>query len=385
MSLPPVSRKRAREETSVEAEGPFKQAKTDKAEHVAARAISAIEAMPQDLMDKIFTYLGPSARFLARSVCKAFNQAVVDYPPTTFTINAGLFGASVDAILSELRQFPIRELTIFEGVGVPDRYPGALTNAGLAFLKEFHSLEGLELNNCFAITDVGFALHLGALNKLKRLEVYNSPQISDMGFSHLPRLSSLKQLELIFCELNDKGLAHFSSSVNLQELNLSHCDSITDEGLRGLKDLKLTSLNLNNNQVSDRGLVHLEGLSELNHLELSDTEVTGRGFASLAKLLNLAKLVMATTLRLDPHAFSQLKELPLLQSIDLSQSDIYDETVDDLLTLRSSISLDLSKACITEHHYNRLKEKFHLPSWSENGCRILPEPEIPMEAAFDDD
>ena len=135
MSLPPVSRKRAREEAFFEAEPPFKQAKTEKADHVAAQAISAIEAMPKDLMDKIFTYLGPSARFLARSVCKAFNQAVVDYPPTTFAIKAGLFRASADAILSESRQFPIRELTITEG-GL-DPYPRALTNAGLAFLKSF--------------------------------------------------------------------------------------------------------------------------------------------------------------------------------------------------------------------------------------------------------
>ena len=233
-------------------------------------------------------------------------------------------------------------------------------------------MEDLELTDCHDITDVGSPQHLGTLSKLSKLRVFYCSQIFDTGFSHLPRLSSLKELELIYCKLTDKGLANFLFSFNLKELDLSGCRIITNEGLRWLKDLKLTSLNLTGTQVSDMGLVHLEGLSDLNHLDLSDTQVTGRGFASLAKLLKLAQLNVTTTLRFDSHAFSQLKELPLLRDIDLSGSNISGKTVGDLLTLRSSISLDLSDACITEHNYDRLKKKFSLPSWSDNGC-TLPE------------
>ena len=143
MSMTPVSRKRAREGASFEAEGPFKQAKTAKAEHVAARAISAIEAMPNDLMGKIFTYLGPSARFLARSVCKAFNQAIVDYPPTTFTINGGMCVSTPDVILSKLKQFPITNLKISARVDAEGWYQRGLqfSDKGLAVLREYSEFD----------------------------------------------------------------------------------------------------------------------------------------------------------------------------------------------------------------------------------------------------
>ena len=78
---------------------------------------------------------------------------------------------------------------------------------------------------------------------------------------------------------------------NLQTLNLNFCRQITDAGLVHLKGLtNLEQLDLVDTQVTDAGLVHLKGLTKLRTLFLDSTQVTDAGIADLQKALPKCKI-----------------------------------------------------------------------------------------------
>ena len=61
---------------------------------------------------------------------------------------------------------------------------------------------------------------------------------------------------------------------------------ITDAGLVHLKGLtNLQDLKLGGTKITDAGLVHLKGLTNLQELHLSDTQVTDAGLAAMQQTL----------------------------------------------------------------------------------------------------
>ena len=61
---------------------------------------------------------------------------------------------------------------------------------------------------------------------------------------------------------------------------------VTDDGLVHLKGLtNLQFLSLSRTKVTDAGLVHLKGLTKLQYLHLSDTKVTDEGVKKLKQTL----------------------------------------------------------------------------------------------------
>ena len=251
-------------------------------------------------------------------------------------------------------------------------------------------MTSLELFYCTEITDVGCSQHLSALSQLNVLSIGSCDRITDIGFSHLPRLSSLSEQSLWNGKVTDVGVAHFSEWTHLTSLSFGDCLKITSEALVCLKNLKnLQRLCLARTCVREvDGLVHLEGLSQLEHVDLSGlsptdmfTSLGSVGFASLAKLLNLKSLYLQDRIEFAPHCLRDLQKLPFLHTISLKESTVSDEMVDDLLTLQHLTTLHLEQARISEHNYNRLREG--LPA-----CQLAPwdptqyvDPSLP----YDDD
>jgi hypothetical protein len=74
-------------------------------------------------------------------------------------------------------------------------------------------------------------------------------------------------------------------SVDVRSVDLA-LPAVTDAGLTHLRGLtQLRGLYLDSTQVSDAGLVHLRGLTQLKTLDLSNTQVTDAGVAELQKTL----------------------------------------------------------------------------------------------------
>ena len=120
---------------------------------------------------------------------------------------------------------------------------------------------------------------VGRLTKLESLWLENSHMHSSPGGTRI----------------TDAGLLHIAGLTDLQELNLA-CTDFTDAGLLFLGRLtRLEYLVLGGTQISDAGLVHIAGLSDLQDLNLTGTDVTDAGLLlNLGQLTRLEILILVT-------------------------------------------------------------------------------------------
>jgi len=126
------------------------------------------------------------------------------------------------------------------------------------------------------------------LRTLLRIET-----VTCVGFDHkvkweyLQPFNELQQLHLENSQINDAGLGHIEGLGQLEELYL--CGTpVTDAGLEHLNRLsQLKILWLNGTKVDDAGLKHLKGLNRLESLFLDGTNITDAGLEHLLGLKNL--------------------------------------------------------------------------------------------------
>lgn len=115
------------------------------------------------------------------------------------------------------------------------------------------------------------------------------------AFPHLHRLDLGHTKKLDPSTVTDAGLAHLQGLTELRRLSLTNAN-VTDAGLVYLKGLThLQSLNLDGTKVTDAGIARLTGLSGLQTLKLRDTEVTDAGVMSLGVLSQLQNLNLEGT------------------------------------------------------------------------------------------
>jgi hypothetical protein len=93
----------------------------------------------------------------------------------------------------------------------------------------------------------------------------------DNELRNIGQLRATESLCLQGADITDRGLAHLEGMTNLHQLNLGHT------------------------LITDSGLAHLKGLRNLRILRLDHTEVGGAGLADLSKLPNLVDLDLEWT------------------------------------------------------------------------------------------
>ena len=98
-------------------------------------------------------------------------------------------------------------------------------------------------------------------------------------------------IALVGPQITDAGLEHLKGLTNLESLILEDTQ-ITGVGLVHLKGLtNLEALWLRGTQITDAGLVHLKGLPKLESLILEGTQVTEEGVMKLEEALPNCKIV----------------------------------------------------------------------------------------------
>jgi hypothetical protein len=103
----------------------------------------------------------------------------------------------------------------------------------------------------------------------------------------LAQVGRLTQLDVLIssASLSDAGLVHLQGLTKLELLDISGT-KITDARLVHLKGLtNLFRLVLDGTQVTDAGLAHLKGLTNLESLNLANTRVTDAGVGELKRAL----------------------------------------------------------------------------------------------------
>ena len=253
---------------------------------------------------------------------------------------------------------------------------------------------------------------LTTLGELDALTV-NASQFGDRQLALLSTLLRLRTLDLSGTAITDRGLEQLGRFPLLVSLNVSNTQ-ISDAGLKYLRALpKLERLKLSLADVSDDGLTALEGLAELRSVDARLTAVTSAGAEKLRRanprvsvefgasdaLLAGWQTKTRTVTATDPSGVQtmavvresiKVKRLHArgkavtngvaagvtdaglttlgavqteLEELDLRDSEVTDQGVWNLRTLKSLKRLDLRGAPVTEQGVQRL-------------ARVLPECEI---------
>jgi Leucine-rich repeat (LRR) protein len=187
-----------------------------------------------------------------------------------------------------------------------------VTNAGMVHLKGLKYLRVLHLRN-IDVTVAGM-LHLKGLKYLSELHI-QSIDVTDADLEHLVGLSNLIQLSMHDIGITDAGLERLKKMTHLFRLQLTGIN-ITGVGLKHLRELeqlrslwlyrtgltdtdleslktfnKLMGLHIDyNGSVTDAGLAHIKGLTNLVSLTLRGTKVTVAGVKDLQSALPKCKI-----------------------------------------------------------------------------------------------
>jgi hypothetical protein len=113
-------------------------------------------------------------------------------------------------------------------------------------------------------------------------------------------------------KFTDDDLALLEGIPDLEELNLFEAQ-VTDDGLKKLRPLhNLRKLNLQRTQITDAGLAELQNHPSLEELDIQETKVTDAGLKNLTPLTNL-RLLATPSATFTPRGFRVFRDLNLIR------------------------------------------------------------------------
>jgi uncharacterized protein (TIGR02996 family) len=173
----------------------------------------------------------------------------------------------------------------------------SLTSAGLVHLAGLRNLRSLSLS----ATGVTSIEPLAGLTHIECLCLCLEHDCRPLGLGSaavLARLTNLRELKLLWCDVTDEFLARLAHLERLEVLEVSGMHGrLTDEGLnslRGLSQLRVLKLE-EHPGITDAGLAHLARLNHLECLDLSQTGVSDGGLVHLRGVKGLECLVVCNT------------------------------------------------------------------------------------------
>ncbi|HIN94913.1 MAG TPA: hypothetical protein EYN03_04635 [Planctomycetes bacterium] len=196
---------------------------------------------------------------------------------------------------------------------------------------------GIPAPSSFCDDDVKFVVALPGV------EVVIAPwsKLSNKGALQLASLPRLRELHVSGASVSDILLKQLAENPALLAIDVSQVKSISDIGVRALKDCpRLELLNLSETGVTSASLSTISQLGELRELSLSSTRLR-EDLGQLGQLTKLRHLALANLgshddpLRSEDLLFlSELKQLTYLSVIYTSVERLVIEDLPKLLTLR---------------------------------------------------
>jgi len=137
-------------------------------------------------------------------------------------------------------------------------------------------------------------------------------------------MNQLKRLYLSSTRVTEKGLVHLKGLKNLEHLGLPF--SLTDVGLENVSRLdSLKNLNIDGDSVTEKGLAKLAGMKSLDSVSVGGEENTDEIVGKLAVLPNLKRLSLGRGLT--DKGFVRLKNIESLQTLSLNGANISGEAM----------------------------------------------------------
>lgn len=172
----------------------------------------------------------------------------------------------------------------------------------------------------------------------------------------LESFPELRYLEFSKIPLPRHSLACIENLTQLETLNLEQTQ-ITSADIVHLRDLtNLRWLSLRRNRIDDDCLVHLQQMQRLKTLHLASTRIGNQGMKYLVCLSSLEDLWLDNT-RVTDEGLAQLARLSNLKKLKLWHSTITDEGLRNLESASNLESLSLTNEHVTKAGIARLEQR----------------------------
>ena len=206
--------------------------------------------------------------------------------------------------------------------------------------------------------------YLGLFGPIEHFDVcINRPDFGDDALASLVKKygDRIWALDLRNTHVSDQGLRHLEGLSQIRQLTLGNYDS------------RFRPSHANPvSPITDAGLVHLKGLTQLMHLDLSGLPITDSGLDTLKDLPQLAGLYLSRT-RIKGQGLARLKSLPTLVLIHLDGSELTDEGAGFLAGASSLQFLSVSGVPLTPKGLQALAGLPRLNQLDLTGCGLLDE------------
>lgn len=202
----------------------------------------------------------------------------------------------------------------------------SIRDTGLAALLWLRGLQKLTLRACTKLSDVGLDL-LGNLSSLTHLDLWGCRRVTKTGlvaFNSRRSKGTLQYLNLDGCiEIDSECLEHISQNTNLTYINISGCQ-VSDESMTHLMNLsKLHTLWASRCSLTDAGLAWIGCIASLTSLHLGENDgITDLGLSYLSQLKDLRELDLHECRHgITENGLISLQPLTALTHLDISEND----------------------------------------------------------------
>jgi len=251
-----------------------------------------------------------------------------------------------------------------------------VSDASCVHVSKLPRLESLTLlPDTDKLTDAGLA-HLRNIGNLRSLHIRgNNVRITDFGIEELPAMPHLESIFLYGCPVTGASLAHLNDSPHLKSITLCLPASVTDGDLKQLDnwpELEELSIGLRPGKpktYGDDGLAHVGKLLKLKTLSLGSENITDAGLAHLAGLTNLKEFSLAWA-RISGNGLDHIMVGNQLEKVGLSDTELKDEGLRHLESQRLLKSLALDRTKITGNGLAHLAKLRYLETLSLAGTAI---------------
>jgi hypothetical protein len=185
---------------------------------------------------------------------------------------------------------------------------------------------------------------------------------SDTILAHVGRLRRLGRLDARYTRVTDAGLAHLRGFSELRSLSCSGTPGLTDAGVAHLSGLgRLESLSIEGpTRIEGSGLAHLASLNRLRFLAIHiETEA---GLPSLSRLIGLRKLFISMP-KVTDAALAQLARLTWLEELGFGGETGSDAGVAHLTSLTNLDKLQVYGSWFTDNGLAPVLKMDHLSTF----------------------
>ena len=209
-------------------------------------------------------------------------------------------------------------------------------------------------------------------------------------------LESRGQVQLLTDDGKHVAVKHVSqipdASFAITRIDLGSRHSLSNQDLEKLEGLSdLEELNLSYTRITDAGLKSLKGLPKLSRLYLAETKITDASLAELSRFENLASLDLSGTKITDKNV-GELAKLKKLSRLFLGRTEITGEAVKPLSQLKELAVLHLAGVQLSGEELTTLKslgklEEFSLSTDDEGaetspGTHVAQDPRCPRRRDY---